>query len=741
MSLTPLAGMSVLEYSHTPAAAHAGKLLRQLGATVHVVADIDRGLIPDAARPGFDLGKTAWSGDTAAAYDVVLTDSRCLPGAPVRPDHPQGMVVVEIVGADAAADPDGLGGTSLGASAAGGVAIALGRPDRAPLGLPGGVVDAVAGTQAVAAVLALRLGAGTAKPSRVEISLNGAIEFFVGINATVFAGYPRQWLREGRRTAGSGGPYPAAIFPCKEGFVGIIGRTRENWHGILEAMGWPEWAGDERMRDPYYVGAHLADEVDPHLAAWTSTHTERELTELSLRHGFVVAPIRELREMLDEPQYQLRGFWEQCPDGSPAPGLPFVVHRPEPSATAAPRVASAPHDGDPSRLLDGIRVVDLSWVWAGPMATMMLADLGADVIKVEHPSRPDASRLRGRPSWDGVPVEGPEFEVAPYFQQLNHGKSSFGVDLRDPGAVDVLRSLIATADVVVENMRPGVLDRRGLGYADLARLNPGVVMLSMSLAGQTGPLSRMRGYAPVMSGLAGLERQIGYPPDDLTGMYTFSFADANASVYGVAAVLAALLERRAGGGGCWLDLSQVETTIATMPLQVAETVAGRLPDPYPNHDRRYPFQEVVRCVSEPDWLAVTATTPAAYQSLARFLGAEEAGVHAALTRWAATQDRDGAQRALRAVGVTAVAVRRWEEVVRARDASGPVHTAGIEPRYGRPAAVRVAPWLMDGRLPAARRRAPVLGEHTERILRELGLAGRPDVAELLRGGALFQAEG
>lgn len=751
----PPVDLTVLEYSHTPAAAHAGKLLRQLGATVELAPVADRELIPATARAALDAGKRRLGpGEVAERYDVVISDHRCVPGAQrPGPDFPASSILVSILGADNSADPGGhLGGTSLGASAASGVAVAIGRPDQAPLGLPAGVAETVGGTQAVAALLAVYYSgaceAHPADPVQIEVSLNGALELFVGINSKVFDGYPRRWLREGRRTAGSGGPYPAAIFPCQDGFIGIIGRTKENWLGLLEAMGSPEWANDENMRDPYYVGAHKADEADSYLEPWTSSHTERELTELSLKFGFIVAPVRTLPEALQEPQYQLRGFWEEDENGVIGSGLPFVIQTHDgPARVRTSEREKGPAVIDPSRLLAGVRVLDLSWVWAGPMTTMMLADLGAEVIKVEHSSRPDPSRLRGRPSFDGSPVPGPELEVAPYFQQLNHGKLGFGADLRNEGAARVLKELAAKCDVVVENMRPGVLDRRGLGYRDLAAVNPGIVMLSMSLAGQTGPLSRMRGYAPVMSGLAGLESLMAYPPADLVGMYTFSFADANASVYGVAGVVAALLRRRVTGRGCWLDLSQVESTIAAMPLQVSRTLAGQPLDGSPNDDARYLFQDVVLCAGGTGWLVVSAVRSQSYRALAGVLGYPAGGgdeqadrdeLRDALRVWAQVRDRDAAESELRTAGVNAIGVRQWDEVVAVRRERGPVQTVEIPHPFGRRPSIYVPPWRVDGKLPAATLRAPFLGEHTEQVLREMQLRDQPGVDELLRAGLLLQ---
>ena len=131
------------------------------------------------------------------------------------------------------------------------------------------------------------------------------------------------------------------------------------------------------------------------------------------------------------------------------------------------------------RPLAHLRVLDLSWVWSGPLVTAMLAEFGAQVIKIEHGQRLDNARLRGKPLRDGKPVEGPSIETAPYFHQTNHDKLSVTVDLKAPAARDLLDQLVGISDIVVENLSPGALTRVGLGYERVCALNPRIVYLSM----------------------------------------------------------------------------------------------------------------------------------------------------------------------------------------------------------------------------------------------------------------------
>ncbi|HMM73508.1 MAG TPA: CoA transferase, partial [Rhodocyclaceae bacterium] len=163
--------------------------------------------------------------------------------------------------------------------------------------------------------------------------------------------------------------------------------------------------------------------------------------------------------------------------------------------------------GAHSKPLSGVRVLDLGWVWAGPMAAAFLADLGAEVIKIEHSERLDNSRLRGAPIVDGkkLRIPGKSIELVPLFHNLNRHKLSARLNIRDERGADLFRQLAAKSDVVLENFTPGTLAALGLDYAALAREHGELIMISLSTAGQFGPIADLRGYAPVISAYSGLE--------------------------------------------------------------------------------------------------------------------------------------------------------------------------------------------------------------------------------------------
>src|SRR5829696_1796905 len=202
--------------------------------------------------------------------------------------------------------------------------------------------------------------------------------------------------------------------------------------------------------------------------------------------------------------------------------------------------------------LAGHRVLDLSQAIAGPMVGRILADLGADVVKVEWPNGDVTNRF-------GPTIAG----LTGVFTHMNAGKRGIGVDLKSPGGAALLRRLAGRADVVVENFRPGILDRAGLGYADIAATNPAVVMASVSGFGRTSPESGRAAYAPVIHAESGLlARQAAVDGRPVTD-YTVSFADEIAALHTSVAVLAALTMRARTGVGQHIDMSMLEALVAT----------------------------------------------------------------------------------------------------------------------------------------------------------------------------------
>lgn len=277
--------------------------------------------------------------------------------------------------------------------------------------------------------------------------------------------------------------------------------------------------------------------------------------------------------------------------------------------------------------LESVRVVDMTQAWAGPYATKFLADMGAEVIKVESTRRPDAERMavgpRRSPLYPDYEPGERFFNRKAEFVEYNRNKLSMTLDLTAPAGVALFTTLAQVSDVVVENFSVGVMDRFGLGYEVLRQVRPDLIMLAMPGFGATGPEARYRAYGPVQEAMSGLTSITGYPDEPFLETREY-YGDPTAGVFGAAALFAALLYRRRTGRGVFIDLSQREAMIACLPELVLEHVmAGRTLRSTAN---RHPFKAphgCYRCAGEDNWLALSAGTDEEWQALCRAMGRPE----------------------------------------------------------------------------------------------------------------------
>jgi crotonobetainyl-CoA:carnitine CoA-transferase CaiB-like acyl-CoA transferase len=633
--------------------------------------------------------------------------------------------------------PAGSPATSLTVSAASGMSWGIGHPDREPLALPYDLPGYLCGTEgAVAAILALLHPEGSAVGGHYEVSALDVLASYVGQVCSVFVPFGRAWRRDGARAAESGGFYPGAMFRCRDGHVSIVCRTDREWTGLRHAMGDPPWSTEARFADARVVARCHAEEADQHLSAWALTLTSAEVVALSREHGFAAAPVLTPAQASRLEHFRATGFIEEDSHGvASRPGRPWrVLAAPraagEPAGSAGPVAGSRRPAAGPSshgeRPLHGLTVLDLSWVWSGPMLTAQLADLGAEIIKVESRGRPDPTRSRGRSLRDGVPVNGPDLEVSAYFGQMNRGKKSLGVNLATDQGADLVRRLAATVDVVVENMRPGALDRRSLGYADLAGGNPGLVMVSMSMMGHEGPLRELGGYAPVMSGLSGVDALVGYSPDDRVGLFNSSLGDPNGSAHALAALLAALVRRQRTGTGAWIDLSQTACLLATARAALAEELhAGALRVPANSHAVFWPHG-TYRCAGDDQWVSLAVRTDRERGRLAALIGASCDSLpdaEKAVADWTSRHDAGHAAALLRDAGLAAARVDGYEQLVVGGWAAEQGLFTQVDHPYLGLQSVFGVPWKRDGQSFPATGPAPLLGQHTDQVLSgRLGLA-------------------
>jgi crotonobetainyl-CoA:carnitine CoA-transferase CaiB-like acyl-CoA transferase len=407
---------------------------------------------------------------------------------------------------------------------------------------------------------------------------------------------------------------------------------------------------------------------------------------------------------------------------------------------------AAPEDERP-RMLAGIRVLDLSRVIAGPYCTMLLADLGADVIKVERPERGDDLReWRARTGRGGMSA---------VFAAVNRNKRGVALDLQHADGVRLARDLAARSDVLVENFVPGVADRLGLGYEAVRALNPGIIYVSVSGFGQTGPYAQRPGYNTIAQGMGGLMGVTGMPGDPPTRAGG-SIADVAAAYLAFGAIGVALVHRLRTGQGQHLDVNLLGATVGLLPDPVAHLFdSGKRPARVGNRNPTLTPAEAFR--TKDGWLNVVLMNPAQWDRFCRVLGDEvlrtESRFATNLARLENQEEMRTRVEAALAAGTTAEWVARFEA---ASLAGGPIYEldevfddpqvrhlgllAEVEqPTYadhGGRARMLGFPFRASATPASIRRPAPLLGEHTAEVLTQILGLTEADVSRLAESGAI-----
>jgi formyl-CoA transferase len=396
-----------------------------------------------------------------------------------------------------------------------------------------------------------------------------------------------------------------------------------------------------------------------------------------------------------------------------------------------------------SQALSGIRVVDLTANQAGPSCGQMLAWLGADVIKVEEPGRGDAARhvLRDRPDADSL-----------FFLAFNGNKRSLTLDLKSPGGTAVFRRLLATADVLLENFGPGVLERLGFGPAALEALNPRLIYASIKGFGSWGPYSDYKSYEPIAQAMGGAMSVTGFPDGPPTYVWP-SIGDSGTGMHCAIGILAALVQRQATGRGQRVEVSMQDAVVNLLRVslrdhqrlgrpvartgnQLGAGVPGTTYRCHPGGPNDYVFvfiqqqmwHPLLRAIGRDDLIGdVRYETPQARWQ-------RKAEVDALVEGWTIQRSKHDAMKALAGAGVPCGACLDTGEVLddphlRARDMIVEVEHP-VRGRYltaGNPVKLSASPTAITA--------APLLGQHRRQLLEELGY-GEAEIARLEADGAV-----
>ncbi|WP_156686930.1 CaiB/BaiF CoA transferase family protein [Mycobacterium sp. Marseille-P9652] len=766
--MSALTGIRIVELAESVAGEYCGKLLADFGAEVIKVEAPGRGSPTRAMAPVLADGpdgsglfaylntnKRSVVVDPAsdlerliASADAVIYDRATYP----IERHP-GVVFCSITpyGAQVAADSDNARSLNVfHASGWGYHTPSHSDPDKPPLQGPGRFLsDYEAGLEAalcVASSLFGRLHNGRGED--IDISQHAVLvsraDCIVGrfITGEVEA----TGARNDYDQAG-----PAAFFACADGFVYLYMTSRAHWLALKQLMQQPDWL--DAFEDDWLEFAVTPDKVATFrrgFAEWVRGLDKDAAADRAQRLGVPLVPVNTAADLHDSTQYRHRGFFQSVRHpvlgDAQYPTVPYTLSasparitsaapslgqdtdsvllrlgspRPPLTARSAQLKPPATPRGGP---LQGVRVVELTKVWAGPYAGKLLAMLGAEVIKVESASSPEEMRAYG----------GTDINHAPYFLSINPEILSVDLDIKSSDGMARLRELIGRSDVVINNLRPGAMERQGLGYDALASIKPDIISVSIKMWGNDGPLGHQTGYAPCFAALAGLASLVGYPGGPPLGM-SMRYGDSTVGAAAAYASVVALLHRDLTGVGQFVDVSAVETLSSMIGDRLFEySLTGK---PLAPEGNRHPDLCPHGCYpcADSSWIAIAVAGDAEWRRLCDVLGAAtlagdpryatigERRRHAEmldddLAQLTRVHDAEGLAQQLRLAGVPATKSATAIDVIgdqwlwdRGLYRFVSDHREGQRPIIGPSWRVARDPARID-------RGAPDLGEHTDYVL-------------------------
>ncbi len=805
-----LAGLRVLDLSGTVATGYCGKLFADHGAEVIDIEPPGRGFptrrlapfVPGTTAPeqsalhGYlstnkssvelDLGTARGREPVlrlARGADLVLEGER--PGAldalglglndlaAVSPD----VVVASITWFGQSGPYRDYAGSDNVIQALVGIVRGIGEPDDTPCTPSGYHAQIVAGLTAYIGALGqvlARAGGNAAGPVRLDASILEANVCFTDVGAV--AGFSAR-VGSVRRMGVNRFPptYPLGIYACRDGWLGVTALTPSQWHAFCRLIG-IEHLADRPQYQSTTGRLRDAEQMDPLIVERVADRSARELFERGQEMRIPLAFVPTMEQIFEVNQFVERGAFApvEHPDQGAylAPVTPFrlfgtpaaangpaprlgssndrLLPRADGQTKAGPGNGTAPparaRPGSRERLLAGLRVVDLSMGWAGPLAARHLADMGAEVVKVESCARFDWWR-----GWEAtrewIDAGGAEKSVA--FNTVNRNKRGITLDLAKPTGNALLKRLVAASDVVVENYSADVLPKLGLSYDVLREANPELVMISMPAFGTNGPWRGYRAYGSTVEQASGLPHLSGRAHWKPT-MVHVAYGDAVGGLNGAAALLTALRHKMQTGKGQYLDLSQAE---CLFPLAVhgilTQSATGTAPDRLGNRSPLHAPHGVFPCAGDDEWIVIHVLNETQWSRLQALVGNGLTGfgglddrlervdaLEVALAEWTAAFEADDLMTTLQGHGIPAGPVRAsihlvGEPQLAARGFWPILERAhvGEQPHPSPPYRTAAAPFGIE-------RPAPTLGQHNHEVLTAVLGLDDTEIAALERDGII-----
>ena len=705
----------------------------------------------------------------AAGVDVLVEDAR--PGAlseiglgfdrlsEVNP----GLVYVSITPFGQTGPRAGYLGGELIAQATGGIMFANGDDAQRPAMAPDDLISNIACLHATLGVLAaLRQRRETGLGQQVDVSRQEVVLYCQG-NYIPRYSLGRVTKREGRHGATGG----VNLFACAEGgFISLAPFMAHHFRRLAT-----EVIGDEVLADSRFEQNTVRNEdanrvfINERIERYAATVNRDDFVERGQKAGVPAVPVLTPEEAMAHPHHAERGFFREVTDDMgprTVPGPPFrmgatpwTVERPVPSAgqhteevlaeLSSPAWAREPQDGHVPvegrrGALSGVRVADFTRAFAGPLSTMFLGFLGAQVVKLESGGLED-NRGGGQAT----------------FQELNRTKLSATIDTRTPQGKDLIKRLVARSDLVVENFRPNVMDRLELDYAALRSAKPDLIMVSMPGFGRSGPLKDYYAYGQQIIGTTGLLNLWGHPESPLDVRVKYAFPDYVAAIWSSVACMAALEHRNETGIGQYIELAQFEALAHLLGVTYMDSTSnGRPQASRGNHSWTHAPHDVYPCAGGDEWVAIAVETEGQWGSLAEAMGspgwaadakfstladrrANKAELDANIGKWTGSRDRREVETMLQRVGVPAGALATAEDLyhdphLRLRgeivdidhgeEVSGLISHAGpnVHLSAGGPSRADVP--------------APLKGQHNDVVFRDVIGLSETEERELEEAGAL-----
>ncbi len=556
-------------------------------------------------------------------------------------------------------------------------------------------------------------------------------------------------------------PTSATIVPLLEWMIEDGVATPD----MLE-VDWQQY--DINLRDINNKPVNLYQAIDM-LRAFTNKHTKQELFEYGLTKGITLAPINTLQELLALEHMATRDYWcdVQLSESTKvhAPGLwakpstsPLTIRYPAPkpdehateirASLAAPAAARETAGSEDVLPFEGLKVSDFAWVGVGPISSKFLADHGASVVRVESELRPDVLRANG-PFKDNI--EG--WNRSQFFGDFNTSKKSLALDMKRPEAIEIARKLITDSDVMIESFAPGAIGRMGLGYDEVRKLNPGLIMISTCLMGQTGPAANLAGFGYHAAAIAGFYELTGWSDLGPMGPWV-AYTDTIAPRFITALLSAALDHRRRTGEGCYIDVAQMETALHFLAPELMDLQAnGHLASRIGNRSAYAAPQSNYPCKGDDNWCAIAVETDEEWLHLCQALDrpdwaddehlatnpgrlAHHDQIDQGISAWTQARSADDVMVTLQKAGVPAGMVQRSSDLLK-------------DPQYAHRHFYRYHDHQEMGKVPYAghqylissydnrpRGPAPCLGQHSFEVLTEVLNLSDEEVAEVFASGVV-----